>query len=135
MNEQVMKRTFDALAAIGALKEGAGASLERHPAAQVDDSFPTYAWDFDTRHREAHWRKAMAALRQISAHKYIPGARQWAAKHHPDRYHRVTSELPAEWERLWDEGAPLDEFQAALDRWVAAHEELIGLFPVSRGTE
>ncbi len=55
---------------------------------------------------------------------------------HPlDRYHRVTSELPAAWGCLWDEAAPLDDFQAALDRWVAAHEELISLFPVTRGTE
>ncbi len=135
MSDDVLKRALDALAAIGALKEGDGASLERQAEVQVDDSFPTYAWDFDTRHTDPYWCKVMAAWRQIASHEYLPGAMQWAAKHHPNRYHHVTSELPAEWDRLWDEGAPLDEFQAALDRWVAAHEELLGLFPVSRGQE
>ena len=59
----------------------------------------------------------------------------WAQKHHPDLYYRATRELSSEWERLWNLAAPLDEFQKALDRWVAAHEELIGLFPVTQGTK
>ena len=132
VNEQVMKRTFDALAAIGAVK--------RDPSPPStgpvqDETFPTYAWDFGDRDGDPYWVRVMAAWRQIAAHEYLPGAMQWAEKQHPDRYHRVTSELPAEWELLWDGAAPLDEFQAALDRWVAAHKDLIGLCPVSRGTE
>ena len=134
MSQEVVKKALNALAAIGAVKrEPSPPSTSAGPVQ--DEPFPTYAWDFEARHSDAHWRKAMRAWRQIAAHKHIPGAMQWAAKHHPDRYHHVTSELSAEWERMWDEGAPLDEFQAALDRWVQAHEELIGLFPVSRGTE
>lgn len=135
MSEATGRRALEGLKAIGALKKGDGASLERQAAAQVDDSFPTYAWNSDTRHTDPYWVRLMAAWRQIAAHEYLPGAMAWTARFHPDLYRRDTSELPAEWERLWDEGAPLDDFQAALDRWVAAHEELIGLFLVSQATE
>jgi hypothetical protein len=77
----------------------------------------------------------MAAWKQIAAHECLPGAMRWSEKHHPERYHRVTSELPAAWEELWDAHAPLERFQVVLDEWVVAHEELIELFPVTRGTE
>ncbi len=107
--------------------------IAKGTASQTDPE--RYVFDYENRHADPYWQAAMDARRQIADHEYLPGAMQWAEKHHPDRYHRVTSELPAEWERLWDEAAPLDDFQAALDRWVAAHEELIGLFPVSRGIE
>ena len=129
-----MRRALDALAAIGAVKrEPSPPSTSAGPVQ--DEPFPTYAWDFGSRHSDPYWSKVMAARRQIASHECLPGAMQWAEKHHPDRYHRVTSELPAEWERLWDANASLDDFQAAVDRWVAAHEELIGLFPVSRCQE
>ncbi len=134
MNEQVMKRTFDALAAIGAVKrEPSPPSTSAGPAQ--DEPFSTYAWSYEASHTDPYWVRVMAAWEKIASHENLPGAMQWAEKHHPDRYHHVTNELPAEWEQLWDEGAPLIEFQAALDRWVRAHEELIGLFPVTRGTE
>ena len=120
MSQEVVKKALNALAAIG---------------PGQDEPFPTYAWDFGSRHSNPYWSKVMAAWRQIASHKYLPGAMQWTAKHHPDRYHHVTTELPAEWERLWDEGAPLIEFQAALDNWVQAHEDLIGRYPVTRGTK
>ena len=132
VNEQVMKRTFDALGAIGAVKR------EPSPPSAgpvQDETFPTYAWDFGDRDGDPYWVRVMAAWRQIAAHKHLPGAMAWTARFHPDLYRKVTSELPGEWEELWDANAPLDDFQAALDRWVAAHEGLIGLFPVSRGTE
>lgn len=131
MSEATERRALEGLKAIGALKEGAGASLERQAAAQVDDSFPTYAWDSYTRHSDPYWVRVMAAWRQIAAHKHLPGTMAWTARFHPDLYRRVTSELPGEWEELWDANAPLDVFQAALNRWVAAHAELIALFPVS----
>ena len=134
MSQEGVKKALNALAAIGAVKrEPSPPSTSAGPVQ--DEPSPTYAWDFGSRHSDPYWSKVMAAWRQIASHDYLPGAMRSAEKHHPDRYHRVTSELPAEWERLWDGAAPLDEFQAALDRWVAAHEELIGLFPVSRGTE
>ena len=120
MRDDTLKRGLEALAAIGALRR---------------DPPRPYSFDFETRHTDAHWRKVMVAWRQIASHEYLPGAMQWAAKHHADRYHDVTSELPAEWERLWDEDAPLIEFQAALDNWVRAHEELIGRYPVTQGTK
>ncbi len=129
-----MKRALDALAAIGAVKrEPSPPSTSAGP--MQDEPFPTYAWDFGGRDSDPYWCRLMAAWKQIAAHQYLPGAMRWAEKHDPDRYHRATSELSAEWERLWDGAAPLDEFQAALDRWEAAHEELIGLFLVSRGKE
>ncbi len=133
MSQEVVKKALNALAAIGAVKREPYPPPQASPAQE--EPFPTYCFDFDTRHTDPYWCRLMAAWRQIADHEYLPAAMQWAEKHHPDRYHRVTSELPTEWEHLWDANAPLDEFQAALDRWVAAHEELIGLFPVSRGTE
>lgn len=133
VNEQVMKRTFDALAAIGAVKREPYPSPQASPAQE--EPFSTYCFDFDTRRSDPYWCRLMAAWRQIADHKYLPGAMQWAEKHHPNLHRRITRELPGEWERLWDANASLDVFQAALDRWVAAHEELIGLFPVTRGTE
>ena len=133
MRQEVVKKALNALAAIEAVKREPYPPPQASPAQE--EPFPTYCFDFDTRHSYPYWSKVMAARRQIASHECLPGAMQWAEKHHPDRYHRVTSELPAEWERLWDANASLDDFQAAVDRWVAAHEELIGLFPVSRGTE
>ena len=127
-----MKRTFDALAAIGAVKR------EPSPpsAGPVEEEpFSTYCFDFETRHSDAYWRKAMRAWRQIAAHEHLPGAMQWAQKHHPDLHRRATRELSGAWEQLWDAAAPLDDFQAALDAWVGAHEELIGLFSITRGTK
>ena len=118
MSQEVVRKALEALARINAVNR---------------DPPPPYSFDFDTRHTDPYWRKVMVAWQHITVHKYLPGAMQSAAKHHPDRYHHVTNELPAEWVKLWDEGAPLDAFQAALDRWVYAHEELIRLFPVSKG--
>ncbi len=134
MSDDTLRRGFEALDAIGALRRDPPAPSASAGPVQ-EEPFSTYSFDFDTRHTDSYWCQVMAAWNQIAAHAYLPGAMRWAEKYHPDRYHRVTSELPAEWERLWDANAPLDEFQVALDRWVAAHEELIGLFPVSRGTE
>ncbi len=133
MSEDVVKRALDALAAIGAVKREPYPPPQASPAQE--EPFPTYCFDFDTRRTDPYWCRLMAAWKQIAAHQYLPGAMRWAEKHDPDRYHRATSELPAAWGCLWDEAAPLDDFQAALDRWVAAHEELISLFPVTRGTE
>ncbi len=123
MSEDVVKRALDALAAIGAVRREPYPTNSSAGPTQ-NETFPTYAWDFGDRHTDLYWVRVMAAWRQIASHAYLPGAMAWAARFHPDLYRRVISELPAEWERLWDEGAPLDEFQAALDRWVAAHEEM-----------
>ncbi len=133
MSQEVVKKALNALAAIGAVKREPYPPPQASPAQE--EPFPTYCFDFDTRHTDPYWCRLMAAWRQIADQEYLPGAMQWAEKHHPDLYYRVTNELPAEWERLWDANASLDDFQAAVDRWVAAHEELIGLFPVPRGTE
>ncbi len=133
MSQEVVKKALNALAAIGAVKREPYPPPQASPAQE--EPFPTYCFDFDTRHTDPYWCRLMAAWRQIADHEYLPGAMQWAAKHHADRYHDVTNELPAEWERLWDEGAPLIEFQAALDNWVRAHEELIGRYPVTQGTK
>ncbi len=58
MSEATGRRALEGLKAIGALKKGDGASLERQAAAQVDDSFPTYAWNSSSgafaSHRRSH---------------------------------------------------------------------------------
>ena len=133
MSQEVVKKALNALAAIGAVKQQSSAPPQAKPAEE--EAVPTYSFDFDARHSDPYWRKAMDAWRQIAALEYLPGGMQWAQKHHPDLHRRATRELSDEWGRLWDAGAPLDEFQVALDRWVQAHEELIGLFPITRGTK
>ena len=133
MSDDTLRRGFEALAAIGALRRQPSAPPQAKPVQE--EAVSAYCFDFDTRHTDPYWRKAMAAWKQIAALEHLPGGMAWAQKHHPALYRRATRELSGTWERLWDEAAPLDEFQAALDRWVQAHEELIGLFPVSRGPE
>lgn len=122
MSDDTLKRAFEALDAIGALRHGP-------PRCRA------YDFDYYIRSADIHWKKAMRAWWGIASYLDLLGAMSWAEENLPEYYHHVTTELPAEWERLWDEGAPLDEFQAALDRWVQAHEELIGLFPVTRGAK
>ncbi len=134
MSEDVVKRALDALAAIGAVRREPYPTNSSTGPTQ-NETFPTYAWDFGDRHTDHYWVWVMAAWRKIASHEHLPGAMQWAQKHHPDLYHRLISELPAAWESLWDANAPLDDFQAALDAWVAAHAELIGLSPVTRGAK
>lgn len=131
--DDTLRRGFEALDAIGCLRRESLAPPQAKPAQEEPVS--AYCFDFESRHSDPFWCKAMAAWKQIASHEYLPGAMQWAQKHHADLYHRLISELPAAWESLWDEGAPLDDFQAALDAWVGAHEELIGLFPITRGTK
>ena len=133
MRQEVVKKALNALAAIEAVKREPYPPPQASPAQE--EPFPTYCFDFDTRHSDPYWCRLMAAWRQIADHEYLPGAMKWAEKHRPDRYHRVTNELPAQWEGLWDAHAPLERFQVILDEWVVAHKELIDLFPVSRGTE
>lgn len=133
MSNDTLRRGFDALAAIGALRQEPSPPPQASPAHE--ESFSTYCFDFDTRHGDVYWVRVMAAWRQIAALEYLSGGMAWGARFHPDLYRRATRELSGVWERLWDAAAPLDDFQAALDAWVGAHEELIGLFPITRGTK
>ncbi len=133
MSQEVVRKALNALAAIGAVKRQPSAPPQAKLAQE--EAVPTYCFNFDTRHSDLYWQAAMTAWRQIAALKHLPGGMAWGARFHPDLYRRATRELSAEWERLWDEAAPLDDFQAALDEWVVAHKELIDLYPVSRGTE
>ncbi len=136
--DDALRRGFKALEAIGCLRREPSAPPPSAPPQAKpaeEEAVPTYSFNFESRHSDGYWIRAMAAWRQIAAHEHLPGAMQWAQKHHPDLHRRVTSELPGAWEQLWDAAAPLDDFQAALDAWVGAHEELIGLFPITRGTK
>ncbi len=131
--DDALRRGFKALEAIGCLRREPSAPPQAKPAQE--EAVPTYCFNFGTRHGDLYWQAAMTAWKQIAALKYLPGGMAWARKHHSDLHRRATRELSAVWVRLWDEAAPLDDFQEALDHRVAAHAELIALFPVTRGTE
>ena len=86
----------------------------------------------EARHRDPYWQAAMRAWRQIASQVSISGATRWAKRNRPDLYHKVTRELPAQWEHLWDSGAPIDQFQAALNCWVEGHKQLQELYVSTR---
>jgi hypothetical protein len=64
-----------------------------------------------------------AMLRQIALPTYPEGMILWLETAHPDLYEELTSRLPDEISRLWNTGAPLEEFEGVLGRLVGTHRE------------
>jgi hypothetical protein len=52
----------------------------------------------------------------------------WHAQNRPDMYDQLTSFLPDEIDRLWNEHTLLAEFQATLDKFVEAHRPAVLLY-------
>lgn len=76
-----------------------------------------------------YFQRAEEALHEICNHgHYLTGALCYFRAAHPDRAKQLEADLWQEIDRLWDEGAPIDEFQATLDRWVQLHREACDLF-------
>jgi hypothetical protein len=69
-----------------------------------------------------------AALRQIDLPEYPAGMIPWLDTAHPALYLELTSLIPDQVHRLWNEGGPLNEFEATLDRLVAVHREACRLY-------
>jgi hypothetical protein len=73
-----------------------------------------------------------AALRQINLPDYPAGMIPWLDTAHPALYLELTSRIPDEIDRLWNENGPLDEFEATLVRLVAVHREACRLYQEER---
>ena len=76
-----------------------------------------------------YYCRAEKALQEICRNGYEAfGAITYLRKAYPERARHLDVDL---WERidhLWDEGAPVEVFQSALDQWVKAHAEACSLF-------
>jgi hypothetical protein len=66
--------------------------------------------------------RVQAALSKINR-LYPAGMALWLEDAHKELYEELISRIPIEIDQLWNESAPLDQFQAALDRWVTLHRE------------
>lgn len=84
-------------------------------------------WNYETRWSDPYWQAAMDAWRRIAGHACLPGTMRWLRRANPWLYKRLMEDLPRQIDKLWDAGAPLDQFQDVLDRWVDAHSEACGL--------
>jgi hypothetical protein len=69
-----------------------------------------------------------AALRQINLPDYPASMIPWLDRTRPALYVELTSLIPDEIGRLWNEHGPLDEFEATLERLVAVHREACRLY-------
>jgi hypothetical protein len=69
-----------------------------------------------------------AALATINRAGCPEGMVVWLDRAHPRLYLELTSRITDEIDRLWNEFAPLDQFQAALDRLVGLHRECCRLY-------
>jgi hypothetical protein len=63
------------------------------------------------------------ALSKINRPDYPAGMILWLEQAAPGLYAELTSGIPNEIDQIWNEHESLDEFEAALDRLVAAHRE------------
>jgi hypothetical protein len=60
-------------------------------------------------------------LRQICQPDYPSGMIPWLASANPERYAELTSRIPDEIDRLWNERAPLKQFESELAYLVSVH--------------
>lgn len=64
--------------------------------------------------------RAERALQVICRHG-APGMVPWLADHSPLLYHLMTSSLPDRISKLWNEHAPLADFDRALNDWLGIY--------------
>lgn len=84
--------------------------------------------------RDVYAERVQAVLRQIALPTYREGMIPWLETAHPGLYEELTSWIPDEISRLWSDHAPLDQFDAALDRLLAAHREGCRLYESSKSS-
>jgi len=76
-----------------------------------------------------YYRRAEEALREICNHGTDQlGALRYFRAVRPELARQLEVELWQQIEKLWDEDAPVEEFQEALDRWVQLHRDACDLF-------
>jgi hypothetical protein len=92
-----------------------------------------------THESDEHWppesdryaAQMQAALAEINRSGH-PGTILWLDTAQPELYMELTSEIPDEIDRLWNSSAPLNQFQAVLDRLVAVHRQCCQLYSEAR---
>jgi hypothetical protein len=80
------------------------------------------------RESDPYAERMAAAIQQINQPDYPGGMISWLDSAHPKLYQELTSLIPDQVDRLWNEGVALGEFEATLDRLVAVHREACRLF-------
>jgi len=73
-------------------------------------------------------RRAQEALASVCRPDYPQGMILWLGEASPRLYAELTERLPGEIHRLWSEHAPLEKFQAILDRWKQTHAQACVLY-------
>jgi hypothetical protein len=97
-----------AKAAIERIEDGSGNSL--------DAQFDPYA------------QRMEAALRKIAVPNYPPGMILWLETADPQTYSELTSQIPDEIDRLWNERATLEQFDVVLTEFLNTHRRACELF-------
>ena len=77
---------------------------------------------------DPYWQRADKALKRICVRPYLPGAIQWLKRANSVLHRILTQDLLRQIDKLWDVRAPLDEFQAVLDKWVEVHAHVVKLY-------
>jgi hypothetical protein len=67
--------------------------------------------------------RMQAALSRINRTDYPAGMVVWLEQAAPDLYAELMSRIPDEIDKLWNNGAPLEEFETVLDRLIRIHQE------------
>lgn len=104
-----------------------GAKRGKHLLATLPGLQPE-PFDYATRDLDPYWKIAQAALDQIAAILFPEGVWEWLEHHQNALYTELQDSLPAEIDRLWDNSAPLQDFEIVLERWVNAHRDACKIF-------
>ena len=89
----------------------------------------------EIRDGDTYEQRAQEALQRICRYPYLPGMIRWLESANPGLYGRLSKDLPERITALWDSGAPLEQFQAALENWVMAHRNACYLYEQSHGAK
>jgi hypothetical protein len=77
---------------------------------------------------DPYGERVRAALREINRPDYPAGMIPWLGDNMPDLYKRLTSELPDEVNRLWNEHVTISKFEAVLRELIEAHQQACALY-------
>lgn len=81
--------------------------------------------------KDPYAERMRTALRQIAGPSYSPGMILWLETGHSELYAELTARIPDEISQLWNDRAPLDEFEAVLGRLVSLHRKCCNLYIVA----
>lgn len=89
--------------------------------------YPTCSWT-KLPISDPYAERMRAALRDINPPDYPAEMIPWLGTAHPNFYAELTSRLPDEIHRVWNEHAPLEEFEIVLARLVSLHRQCCDLY-------